>query len=215
MPERAALQGVEVAHFTRGRLRLKLARGNKNPELLEQLKATISTLPGIEQIDLKPASCSIVVMFDPDHEPDIAAFVDGLIDRTPAATAARSRPNGGEQAHADHAGHAGPPPNKLSKTTEEIEEEAEFLAEHSHLARVIVDMAKDLNRQLKRVSHNNLDLKIMVPVGLAAVTILEIGATAATPMWVTLAIFSLNHFVELHAHDGDDPDYDKSEARSG
>ena len=54
------------------------------------------------------------------------------------------------------------------------------------------------------MSGNNLDLKIMVPIGLAAVTFLEIGAAAATPMWVTLAIFSLNHFVELHAHDADD-----------
>jgi hypothetical protein len=215
MAECAAIHGAEVAHFTRGRLRLKLARGNKNPELLEQIKATISTLPGIEQIELRPASGSIVVIFDPDHEPDIAAFVHSAFGRASAATAARSRANGGEPAHADHAGHAGPPPNKLSETTQEIEEEAEFLAEHSHVARVIVDMAKDLDRQLKRVSHNNLDLKIMVPVGLAAVTILEIGATAATPMWVTLAIFSLNHFVELHAHDGDDPDYDKSEAKSG
>jgi hypothetical protein len=31
---------------------------------------------------------------------------------------------------------------------------------------------------------------------------MEAGATAA-PMWVTLVIFSLNHFVEPHAHDGD------------
>jgi hypothetical protein len=28
---------------------------------------------------------------------------------------------------------------------------------------------------------------------------LEIGATAATPVWVTFAIFAVNHFVEMHA----------------
>jgi hypothetical protein len=27
----------------------------------------------------------------------------------------------------------------------------------------------------------------------------EIGATAATPVWVTFAIFAVNHFVEMHA----------------
>jgi hypothetical protein len=30
-------------------------------------------------------------------------------------------------------------------------------------------------------------------------------------MWVTLAIFSLNHFVELHAHDADEEDDDDDE----
>jgi hypothetical protein len=30
-----------------------------------------------------------------------------------------------------------------------------------------------------------------------ALTILEMGANAATPVWLTLAIFTFNHFVEL------------------
>jgi hypothetical protein len=63
---------------------------------------------------------------------------------------------------------------------------------------------KQLDKDIKRSTNNNLDLKIMVPVALAGVTFLEIGAAAATPMWITLAIFSLNHFVELHAHDADE-----------
>ncbi len=39
-----------------------------------------------------------------------------------------------------------------------------------------------------------------MPLGLAAVTFIEIGATAATPVWVTIGLFSLNHFIELQAH---------------
>jgi hypothetical protein len=65
-------------------------------------------------------------------------------------------------------------------------------------------LAKECDRHLKRATNNNIDLKILIPIGLAAFTFLEIGAAAATPMWVTLVIFSLNHFVELHAHDDDD-----------
>jgi len=30
------------------------------------------------------------------------------------------------------------------------------------------------------------------------ITVLEVGATAATPVWVTLAIFTVNHFIEMH-----------------
>jgi hypothetical protein len=32
------------------------------------------------------------------------------------------------------------------------------------------------------------------------VTFIEIGATAATPVWVTIGLFSMNHFIELRAH---------------
>ena len=55
--------------------------------------------------------------------------------------------------------------------------------------------------KLKITTGNTVDLKIVLAGGLAAFTFLEIGATAATPMWVTLALFSLNHFAELqHPH---------------
>jgi hypothetical protein len=38
----------------------------------------------------------------------------------------------------------------------------------------------------------------VLAAGVIAVTILEIGATAATPVWVTLMLFATNHYVELH-----------------
>ena len=46
----------------------------------------------------------------------------------------------------------------------------------------------------RRVSDQ---MKIVLAAGLAAYTFLEIGGNAATPMWVTLALFSLHHFAEL------------------
>jgi hypothetical protein len=35
-------------------------------------------------------------------------------------------------------------------------------------------------------------------IGVIAITILEIGATAATPVWVTLTLFATNHYIEMH-----------------
>jgi hypothetical protein len=152
--------------------------------LLNQIKETFSKVPGIERIEAKPVSGSIVVYYDTDHHPALPTVFQ---PPEPAAKPHR------------------PPKGHLDEMTQTIEEEAEFLAEHSEFARTIVNWCKELDRQIKRASGNNLDLKIMVPLGLAAVTFLEVGAAAATPMWVTLVIFSLNHFVELHAHDADEP----------
>lgn len=45
---------------------------------------------------------------------------------------------------------------------------------------------------------NAIDIKLLLALGLVGFTFLEVGATASTPMWVTLAIFALNHFAEMH-----------------
>jgi hypothetical protein len=37
----------------------------------------------------------------------------------------------------------------------------------------------------------------VLALALAVATFAGVGATAATPMWVTLALFALNHFIEM------------------
>jgi hypothetical protein len=87
---------------------------------------------------------------------------------------------------------------ELDKLTNSIEAEAEFLANHSHTARVFVDFVKSIDHEIKRATNNNLDLKIVFAVGIICLTVFEVGATAATPVWVTLAIFTVNHFIQMH-----------------
>ena len=57
--------------------------------------------------------------------------------------------------------------------------------------RVIVDFFKQVDQQIKTGSHNTIDLKIVLAFGIAGFTIMEVGANAATPVWVTLAMFGL------------------------
>ena len=87
---------------------------------------------------------------------------------------------------------------ELDKLTNSIEAEAEFLASHSHTARAVVDFIKKIDHEIKRATNNNLDLKIVFAVGIIGLTVFEVGATAATPVWVTLAIFTVNHFIQMH-----------------
>ena len=48
-------------------------------------------------------------------------------------------------------------------------------------------------------SGNMFDLKMALCIGLVGFTIFEVGAAAATPVWVTLTLFGLNHFVEMQS----------------
>jgi len=91
------------------------------------------------------------------------------------------------------------PGNEFAQTTRQIEAEAELLASHSHSARVIVDFFKDADREIKILTNNLVDLNIVLALALAVAAFAGIGATAATPMWVTLALFAVNHFIEMQA----------------
>jgi hypothetical protein len=79
-----------------------------------------------------------------------------------------------------------------------IADEADFLAQNSRSARAIVDLFKKCDREIKLASGNMVDLKIVLAMGIIGVTVLEVGATTATPIWLTLTIFSVNHAIEMH-----------------
>jgi Heavy metal associated domain 2 len=175
---------LQIAHQVPGRIRMKIPSAKGNPELLEQMKQTFAVIPGIEEVTVNPATGSLVLHYDVDHHD---AFHGHLEHHT--------------------GGHDRPAPtNEIDALANKIEQEAEFLAEHSHTARVVVDFFKEVDRQIKVGSHNTVDLKIVLAVGIAGFTIFEVGASAATPVWVTLAIFGLNHLIQANSHEPGDLD---------
>jgi hypothetical protein len=168
---------IRVAHSTQGRIRLKVRHGKGNPEVLNAVAESFRGIPGIEHVEINPITGGVILTYDPDRHIE---FV-GHVERT-RAQAQDSRP----------------PETDIDRFASTIQKEAEFLAEHSAGARVFVDFCKRLDRDVKVASNNNVDLKLMLAAGVVAATVLEVGATAATPVWVTLLLFGANHFIELH-----------------
>jgi hypothetical protein len=166
---------LKVEHQIRGRIRLKIPAGKRNPELLAQIKETFAVIPGIEHITVNPMTGSLVLHYDEDRHD---AFHGDLAQHLPPA-------------------HR-PPANEFDEMARKFEEEAEFLAEHSQTARAVVDFFKEVDNQIKLSTGNLVDLKIVMAAGIIGITILGVGPNAATPVWVTLVVFSLNHFIEMH-----------------
>ncbi len=169
-----------------GRLRLKIPAARRDPGILSQLKAAISAIEGVDAVEVKVGTGSVVIYYDPEHHREVADLLSCIAQSKSAPVTFASAPS----ACGDTLTHS-------------IEDEVGFRAEQSALAQSVATAMRRLDKDIKRSTNNKLDLKIMVPVALAGVTFLEIGAAAATPMWITLALFSLTHFVELRAHDGD------------
>ncbi len=167
------MMNVQVAHQVPGRIRLKVPNVKDNPELVEQIKQMFHVIPGIEDVTVNPTTGSVVLCYDTDKHDEF-------------------------HGHLEHhtGGHDRAPTNEIDALASKIGQEAEFLAEHSHTARVIVDYFKHFDDQIKLATGNVVDLKIVLALGIAGFTIFEVGASAATPVWVTISIFALNHMIQ-------------------
>ncbi|MGO4685472.1 HMA2 domain-containing protein [Hyphomicrobium sp. 2TAF46] len=168
---------IDIAHQVPGRIRMKVGGGKGNPDLLKEVGDVFNVLPGIQRITLNPLTGSVVMHYDSKQNSKATAQ------------------NGAERGTA---GMATPPSTDIDVLANKIVSQAHYLAEHSHAAKAVVDFFANMDRQIKKTSHNTVDLKIVFALGVIAVTVFEIGATTATPIWLTLAVFSINHFIEMH-----------------
>jgi hypothetical protein len=171
---------AKVVHNVRGRMRIKIPAAKRKPHLLKHIRESVAAVSGVHEVHVRSAANSLVVHYrgaSPAEFWEMLAehgrFTD-LFDLAPPEIA------------------------EMDLLVRDVEREAEHLASRSELARSIVDAAKSLNSAVKRATDNNVDLKVLVPLGLAIYTLLEFDAEASTPLWVTLGIFSFTSFVSLH-----------------
>jgi len=173
---------LRMEHQTLGRVRMKFSSAKGNPELLDEIGKKFAGIVGVESCEVNPITGSVVLQYDKRRHHD---FHDHL----------------SRHCEEHHGGATPRPPGtQLDEITRKIEDEAEFLAEHSHAAKSVVHICKYVDRHVKLATGNTIDLKIGLAGGIVALSLLEMGAFAATPVWLTLGVFSLNHFVELQQH---------------
>jgi hypothetical protein len=173
-------------------MRMKIPSAKGNQALLDQYQQVFSVLSGVESVEVRADTGSVVLNYDPQMRVEFECCLHECCEQHHIVP-----PHAHPHRHAHH--HAEERPgDEIEQMARKIQAEAEFLAAHSESAKVLVDFFKNLDRQIKLSTDNAIDLKIVLAAGLTAFTILEIGAHAATPMWVTLALFGLNHFAELH-----------------
>jgi hypothetical protein len=88
----------------------------------------------------------------------------------------------------------------LAEIDEAVTAGARYLKSHSRLAEAILSAAEDLDTNLRRASDGYLDLKVLLPLGVAAASSMHKARSRGTPMWLTLGTFAFNAFLSLHRH---------------
>jgi hypothetical protein len=174
---------AHIAHHAKGRLRVRVPSAKGNPRALEQIRQSLLPLAGVREVSVSPSIGTITINYDPKRH---AEFRKHLI---------------GEGRHKNVMALAPPPKlSEIDEVAETLEKEAEYLSSHSRTAKMIFDFVRSCDLELKRATDNQVDLKVLAPLGLAVYAFVEMGIEAATPVWLTLGLFSFNHFVDLHTH---------------
>lgn len=168
---------ARIAHHVPGRMRVRVHGAKRNPAILAGLKSRISEADGVTRVEANRDTGSLIIHYR---------------NRSPRQFEEHLAELGQSNETFDLAiGQAG-------ELWAALEKEANFLAAHSELARTVVNETKRLDVAVKKATDNTVDLKVLVPLGLAVLSFMYLGTDVATPLWVSLGVFSFNSFVSLH-----------------
>lgn len=186
-------RSARVVHHVKGRIRVKLHDAKGNHRFLESVQQSLSPVAGVRNVDVNSATGSIVVHYDETMLPDFAQTLanhgesEDLFSLEPAEL------------------------SEVDAIANKLQREAQFLAQHSEVARSAVDFVSQIDQALKQATGNTVDLKVLLPLGLAIFAFLELESDITTPLWLTLGIFSFHSFVSLHHPAGHHTEMDSSE----
>lgn len=154
------------------------ARGNES--FLDEIRDSMLRIPGVVCVDTSVITGSVLVQYDPQLH---RHFHRRLSAHCKEADLVALEP---------------PAITEVDELVEKVEQEAEFLAAHSRVAHAVVNLVRGFDRTIKIATGNLLDLRVLLPLGLAVWAFSKSGSKLATPLWVTLGISAFNAFVALH-----------------
>ncbi len=172
------VRGASVVHHIPGRLRVRLPKSHRDPNVLRGLQEFVRGLGGVQHVEVNPVTGSILVHYEPESAEQLRSLAEGEGDLQ----------------------SFGIPPGlgEADDLAEKITAEAEFLAQHSETALHIVNSVRSLDVAIRKATDNAVDLKVLLPAALGVWAFFSIGVEVSTPLWVSLGIFSFNSFVALH-----------------
>lgn len=162
---------LDVASQVPGRIRLKVPNARGNAQLLEQIGQTFAAIPGIRKVKCNPATGSVLLRYDEHMDKELR---DRLPIHAPALT-------------------------PFDELADKISNEADFLAQSFPSFKVVIDAFKEVDQQIKSATGNTMDLTIAATLGLILAMAVSGVNMSSTPVWLTLAIFAVNHAIELNS----------------
>lgn len=158
-------------------MRLKFSK--QDAPLLEHFSKHLRAMDHVSDVQVRPDTSSLIIQ----HDPEAADFVALLQDFVREGTLFFLEGEADAKSGVAH--------------LTAVERDAHYLVEHSRLGESMIRYAEHLNRAVKELTDGWIDLRILLPAT-AAVCALLVIQVDSSPMWVPLALFAYQAFVNLH-----------------
>lgn len=174
------MREAQVVHHVPGRMRIKVPFLKDLSVDPQQVNELLLPIDGLRKVDFSPITGSVLLHYDPEMYEDFSRQLAEYIQTSMGLglVPAGSRNGSGRL----NSGHSGRLATGVGDT---------------QLARHIKGLCGQLNQEIRIATDDAADLKSLLPLGLAAIALLNIGSAATTPLWVTLGIFSFTSFAIL------------------
>jgi cation transport ATPase len=177
-----------VCHSSAGRLRLRIPGARHDADSLKRMAHATREVPGVRSAEYNPTTGSLLIKYARDAVSNIQTLTDAITK-------------------------AGMPLELVGAMTgaEEIAE----VEEYSQLAGSISSLFGGLDQAIKYATDNQLDLKILLPIGAAILGFSSLRRPSmSTPLWLTLMLFSFSSFHSLHGDSGAPAEIGQPRAKS-
>lgn len=146
--------------------------GKRDPQLLHKVADAAAKIPEAKAVETNPLTGSVLIHY---HRSGFGRFVDLLGEALEGILI-------------------------LADPEAAVEEAALglLISGPSQTAKAVADFFRSLDRELKVATGNAVDLRSLVPLVAIAVAVTLVSDSISTPLWLTLAIFSMNSFLQLN-----------------
>jgi hypothetical protein len=169
-----------ISHHIPGRVRIKIPEAKRNRALLERIRESILSAPGVETVDCNPLTGSVLIRYSPPVHENFSAFLAFLSSSNGSITPLSLEPV------------------QSSRPARKVRRRAAREREPSEAAKAITEFFGDLDDVIRAATGDQLDLKILLPLAAAALGITLLPKARGTPLWLTLMIFAFSSFLMLH-----------------
>jgi hypothetical protein len=177
--ESQMLPQAYLLHHIPGRMRINLPALKGDGWLLQEIRESLSPLPGVRDIETNSLTGSVLLRYAADEFENFGARL-------------------AEQAERDGLFTLNLPPRNSGRRLSMRSAEPVNVTGASEMARAITGIMGEVNTGIKRQTDNIIDLKFLLPFGMAMYGAFKADKRAGTPLWLTMILFSFTSFVMLN-----------------
>lgn len=162
---------IQQVHSMPGRVRIRIPRLRKDPELAEAIADRLSALPAMEHVEVRPFTGSVRCTFAPDQV-EVADICQTAAEAVEAQQV-------------------------LGPESELPKEGTEYETGPSRVAVALAEMMTSIDRDIMRTTRGRFDMGAVASLGFLTAGLMEVmkAKKVPAPPWFNLAWWSLRTFM--------------------